>query len=154
MRDPPLRHSLEHGAFRAVKWTLAGLPESIAMRIGGLVGLLAASMLRVRRADVDRHLALAFPERSPAWRRRVARGSYVHLGREATMLFRLPTWDAGRLLERVTFTGLDDFQSAVRGGAGAIILTGHLGNWEVAGAAIAATGVVGVLVGWFHEPSE
>lgn len=111
------------------------------VRAGALLGLVAASVLRIRRTDVDRHLAVAFPDCSQAWRCRVARACYVHLGREATVLFRMPTWGAERVLERVTFSGLDELKRAAGAGGGAIIVTGHLGNWEMAGAALAASGV-------------
>jgi KDO2-lipid IV(A) lauroyltransferase len=37
--------------------------------------------------------------------------------------------------------GFDDFRAAVAAGDGVVLLTGHLGNWELGGAAIAARGV-------------
>lgn len=136
-----VRHVLEHRAFRTVRWLFRSLPEAVAVRAGAFLGLVAGSVLRIRRADVDRHLVLAFPDRSEAWRGRVARACYTHLGREATMLFRMPGSSAKGVLERVSFTGLEDLKAAARAGTGAVVLTGHLGNWEMAGAAIAASGI-------------
>jgi KDO2-lipid IV(A) lauroyltransferase len=57
------------------------------------------------------------------------------------MLFRMPGSRVEGVLERVSFKGLDDLKAVARAGHGAIILTGHLGNWEMAGAAIAASGI-------------
>lgn len=141
MRPRRLRHALEHGAFRSARWAWTRLPERMAVRAADLAGLLAGSVLRVRRRDVDAHLLQAFPDRPRAWRARVARASYAHLAREGAMIFRSAAWPAERLLERVELHGLDDLRRAADGGTGAIVLTGHIGNWEIAGAALAASGI-------------
>ena len=137
----PTRHALEYAGFRLARAVLAVLPEGLAVRLGALAGLFAGSVLRIRRRDVDRHLALAFPEATRSWRRRVARASYAHLGRESVMLFRIADWPAERLLERVTFEGIDELGASAQPGSGALLLTGHIGNWELAGAALGARGV-------------
>jgi KDO2-lipid IV(A) lauroyltransferase len=50
-------------------------------------------------------------------------------------------WTRDELLARVDFQGLDALRRAVESGEGAVVLTGHLGNWELAGAALAASGI-------------
>lgn len=141
------KHRLEYLAFRITRRKWAWLPEVVAVRFAALTGLIAGSVLRIRRRDVDRHLELAFPDRPRAWRNRVARGSYAHLGREAAILFRMGEWSGEQLLERVTFRGLEHLRRASESGTGAVLLTGHLGNWEVAGAALAAAGIPIAVVG-------
>jgi KDO2-lipid IV(A) lauroyltransferase len=103
-------------------------------------------VLRIRRSVVDANLRLAFPDRTEAWRRRVARGSYVHLGREAAAMFRLSATDPGTLVARTDAEGIDELHAALEKGRGAVLLTGHLGSWELGGAIVAAHGlpVVGV----------
>lgn len=140
-------HSVQYWAFRTTRAMWGWLPEVVAVRLAALTGLIVGSVLRIRRTEVDQHLELAFPDRPKAWRDRVARGSYVHLGREAAMLFRMGRWSADRVLERVTFRGLEHLQQASESGTGAVLLTGHLGNWEVAGAALAAAGIPISVVG-------
>jgi KDO2-lipid IV(A) lauroyltransferase len=105
------------------------------------MGVLVGSVFRVRRRDVDRHLGWAFPDRPAAWRRRVGRASYAHLGREAVVLFRRGGWPAHRIVERTTLVGFDAFREAASEESGVVLLTGHLGNWELGGAAIVARGV-------------
>lgn len=117
------------------------MPEVLAVRSGALTGLLAGSVLRVRRTEVDEHLAIAFPDESPAWRRRVARRSYMHLGREAAMLFRMSRWSKADIAERVRLIDFDMVREAIGENKGVVVLTGHLGNWELAGAGIAAHGL-------------
>jgi KDO2-lipid IV(A) lauroyltransferase len=136
-----LTHRLEHALFRVVTAVLGALPERIALALGAALGWLGGSVLRVRRADVDLHLARSFPERSAAWRRRVARASYAHLGREAVSTFRVTSRGPEEVVARTTMVGFEAFQAAVAEGRGVILLTGHLGNWEIGGAAFSARGL-------------
>jgi len=137
----PFRHRLEGVVLRLARGVWALLPERAALGSGAAMGAFVGSVLRVRRADVDRHLGWAFPDRPAAWRRRVARGSYAHLGREAVVLFRRGGWSPERVLERTTRVGFEAFADAARGETGVVVLTGHLGNWEIGGAVIAASGI-------------
>jgi KDO2-lipid IV(A) lauroyltransferase len=141
MISPGSRHWFENLVFRLVTGLWGLVPESVALRIGSAMGALFGSILRTRRHDVDEHLTQAFPGRSRAWRHRVARGSYAHLGREAVVVFRRGGWSRERVLERTSVIGFECFRAAAEEGRGLILLTGHLGNWEIGGAAIAARGV-------------
>jgi KDO2-lipid IV(A) lauroyltransferase len=90
----------------------------------------------------DANLARAFPDRDRAWRDRVARASYRNLGREAVATFLIAGEPAARVLERTPDArGVEGMLAAVRAGRGLILVTGHLGNWELAGAAAAARGI-------------
>ncbi len=44
-------------------------------------------------------------------------------------------------MERTQVVGFEPFRRAAASGKGVILLTGHLGNWELGGAAIAARGI-------------
>ena len=140
-RDVTLAHRAEFGAVRTVGVVVRLIPEGVAMRLGALAGRVCASLIRLRRRDVDAHLEQAFPDRSPAWRARIARASYEHLGREIALLLRMRAWTADETARRLTLVDFEPVAAAARAEAGAILLTAHLGNWEVAGAGIAAHGV-------------
>jgi Kdo2-lipid IVA lauroyltransferase/acyltransferase len=141
MAEPePLRHRLEFLAYRVTKAKWSLLPEGLAVRLGAFTGWLAGSVLRIRRREVDDNLRVAFPQESARWRRRVARRSYTHLGREAALLFRLSRWSRSQILERFRFEDLDMVREAAVQEKGVVLLTAHLGNWEMAGAALAAAG--------------
>lgn len=136
-----MRHRLEHAALRLGRASLSAFPERLALALGAGMGLVLGDALRVRRRDVDRHLAWAFPERPSRWRRKVARGCYRHLGREAVVMFGSGSWPKERVLERTRVVGFEPFRQAALSGTGVVLLTGHLGNWEMGGAAIAARDV-------------
>jgi len=136
-----LRHRLEHAGFRAARAAWSLLPERAALASGSALGTLAGGVLRVRRADVERHLEWAFPERAPVWRAEVTRACYRHFGREAVATVRAAGWSSAELIARSPTVGFEPFREAAAVGRGVVLLTGHLGNWELGGAAIAARDV-------------
>ena len=141
MKPQKVRHYIEHLAFRAFSSVAIFLPEVLALSIGSFFGWITGSVLRVRRTEVDEHLLLAFPERIDAWRHDVARASYAHLGREAVATLRLSRATDEDLSERIRIPDLALFQTAVEEGRGVILVTGHLGNWEVGGGAFTSRGI-------------
>ena len=141
MRRPTLQHRLEYLGFRALVGTARVLPEAAALGLGERLGSLAAAALPSRRRVVDANLALAFPERSPAWRAEVARASWRHLGRESVATFRLGAASRADAMARTEVYGMEALREAVASGRGAILVGGHIGNWEAGGAALAARGV-------------
>ena len=141
MKLQKARHYIEHLAFRAFSSVAIFLPEPLALSVGSLLGWIAGSVLRVRRTEVDEHLFLAFPERTDAWRHDVARASYAHLGREAVATLRLSRATDKDLSERIRIPDLALFRTAVEEGRGVILVTGHLGNWEVGGGAFTSRGI-------------
>lgn len=140
------RHWAEYALFRLASGVLLALPEGIALRVGAGLGRFAGSVLRIRRGVVDANLRRAFPDRTASWRRRVARDSYAHLGREAAAMFRMAGLDREGVVARTDVEGLDAFRAALAEGRGLVLVAGHLGSWEVGGAALSARGVPVVAV--------
>ncbi len=136
-----LQHWVEYRLFRITRWKWAILPEVLAVRFGGALGWLAGTLFRIRRRDVDFNLTVAFPDETETWRRDVARRSYQHLGREAAVIFRMGAWSRDEIRQRVRLEGFDEVRKAAERGKGVLLLTAHLGNWEVAGAGIVASGL-------------
>ena len=135
-------HRLEYAVFRAALSVLRLLPERGALALGGALGWLAGAVLRVRRDVTDENLARAFPEKDRVWRHRVALASYRNLGREGVASFLFSGDSAARVIERTPDpAGADRLLAALGEGRGAVLVTGHFGNWEMAGAAAAARGV-------------
>jgi KDO2-lipid IV(A) lauroyltransferase len=90
---------------------------------------------------VELNLELAFPGQSPEWRDQVAAASYSHLGREAVATLRMAWMTPQEIVARTRIDGFEAFQGALAEGSGVILATGHLGNWEVGAACLAARGV-------------
>ena len=136
-----VRYRIEFRIFRALSWIVIALPERAALGLCSLLGWFVGVVVGVRRVDTHQHLQIAFPERDPAWRRRVARGSYMHLAREGAMTIRLYRMAPEEIVRRTEIVGFEALRDAAAGGNGAVVISGHLGNWEVAAAAVAVRGV-------------
>jgi KDO2-lipid IV(A) lauroyltransferase len=137
-----LAHKAEYTALRAVVGALGVLDWESAGNVGARLGALGYRPLGIRRRVVERQIAAAFPGLDEADVNRIARRAYEHLGRssiEAAMLARL-----GRDAVLDLFDGADGWdvvEEALAKRKGLIFVTGHLGNWELAGAYVAARGV-------------
>jgi KDO2-lipid IV(A) lauroyltransferase len=141
-RPVTFRHVMEYAAFRVCLAVLRLLPERWALALGGALGWFAGAVVRVRRDVTDSNLARCFPDQDQRWRDQIALASYRNLGREAVAIFLFAGESPERVIERTPNpSGGEPLLEAVNGGRGAILLTGHLGNWELAGAAVAARGV-------------
>ena len=122
---------------------IASLSERAARRIGRGVALIAHGPLLIRRATVERQIADSFPDRTATWVRDTALACYRHFGEEIAALAR-PT---PRRVEEMLARAHDPkglyarHRHVFEGGRGAIIVTGHIGNWELAGAYLSRSGV-------------
>jgi KDO2-lipid IV(A) lauroyltransferase len=68
-------------------------------------------------------------------------------------LLRSPGRTRADVLARSRVAGFEAFREAFNRGRGAIIITGHLGNWEMAGAIVVASGIpLDVVVQRQHNP--
>ena len=132
-----VRHRVEYALFRMAALCTGLLPLRWAQALGAAAGGLAGSVFRIRSEVVRLNLARAFPERSEAARVRIARRSYLHLGRAAATTFRLARMTPAQILALSRVEGRELLADPVARGEGAILVTGHLGNWEVGGGALA-----------------
>jgi Kdo2-lipid IVA lauroyltransferase/acyltransferase len=141
MKGPTLRHRVEHVLFLGTSTLIRHLPERWALGFGAGIGWFVGSVLRIRRSVVLENLERAFPDTSREWRRTTMLAAYRHLGREAAALLRMHGMAPGELRSRTEILGLEHVRSALDTGKGVIVLTGHLGNWELGGSVTAAHGI-------------
>jgi KDO2-lipid IV(A) lauroyltransferase len=134
-----LRDRVEFALFRAFAGLLVALPERWALATGRGLGWLAGSVLRVRRSVVDANIARAFPDQDAGWRSRTARASYRHLGAQAASTLRAIRSGVGSVRERTELAGGEALAEALREG-GVILVSGHIGNWELLASGLAAHG--------------
>ena len=139
----PVRHRIEYAAARTAFRILGTLPRDKALGLGAGLGQVAFSPFRVRVDVVEAQIAAAFPDRDENWVHRTARECYRHFGREAAEIVRLEGSAGMDMLSRTSHLEevRSEFRSRLVPGMGAVIVTGHLGNWEAAGAAVASLGM-------------
>lgn len=137
-----LQHRAEYGALRGLVRALGAVPWEKAGRIGAGVGAWGYRPIGVRRRVVERQISAAFPELSFKQVAELARRSYEHLGRSAIETALLPGLGQAGVLRLVSeVENWEVVERAHAAGRGVVIVAGHLGNWELSAAYVAARGV-------------
>jgi len=140
--QPTFTHRAEYAALRGAVAAMERLSFRRAGVLGERIGRLGYWPLGIRRAVVERQLSAALPERSPEDIERIARETYAQLGRTGVETAILPAYNAAEivgLFEDVQ--GWSIIEERLARGKGLILVTGHLGNWELGGAYLAARGL-------------
>lgn len=132
----------EYAALRTIATVLRPFGWRAASNVGALVGGLGWRPFAIRADRVERTIRACFPEFTPARVREVARESYRGLGRVAIESIILSRATREELLAAFADArGLDVLERAYAQGKGVILVAGHLGNWELSAAYIAARGL-------------
>ena len=121
------------GIFRALP---AGWATALGMGVGGFV----YKRLKIRRKVALSNLKLAFPEKPAEELERIAYQSYRHWGGVGAEFARLNKFNRKQYEKYITFEGREVLDKCVSGGRGTLVIAGHIGNWEVMGAASALIG--------------
>lgn len=114
---------------------IAALPLPLIHAIGAVLGGLLGQVPNAVRQIADRNLTLCFPEAPPKARNRLLRRNLIETGKSFLELGPLWCWPGQRVLALVqaSVTGESELAAAVHRKQGAILLTPHLGAWEMAG---------------------
>ncbi len=107
------------------------LSRARVQRLGAAIGWCLGSLLRVRRGEVQAAIGRCFPDKTPADVRAVADGMYRHLGILLLETLRFGAIDPDRLGEDVEGDGIEQGLALLSQGRGLIVLTAHLGNFDL-----------------------
>jgi len=110
---------------------LQAFPRKAARALGAAIGALAYQILKRLRQSGQRNLQLAFPGLPDAERELILRRVYLNLGRQLAEFCQMSSYtpDVARTLIR--YEGLNHYLAARDSGKGVLVLTGHLGAWEL-----------------------
>jgi Kdo2-lipid IVA lauroyltransferase/acyltransferase len=118
-------------AFRKLQSRLAKKSAAKAERWGENLGRIGFRLSKKHRQRAFDNLTLAFPEKSKAERMKLAEGVLIHFGRVTADFMRARTRTDQELIDgTVEVLGQEHLEAALAAGTGAILLTGHFGNWE------------------------
>jgi KDO2-lipid IV(A) lauroyltransferase len=118
--------------FQGLRAVGAVLPLPAVRVLGRVLGSVAYGLLRAQRRLAHQHLAYGLGQTvSAAQRRRIARGVFRHLGQTAMEWLALPALSPQTLKQVVVGEGIAHVRQALAKGNGAIVVTAHLGNWEL-----------------------
>jgi KDO2-lipid IV(A) lauroyltransferase len=126
------------GYYRLALAAAPRLPRSLRRWVAmGAVRALRPGF-HAERAAVRRNLARVHPGRDVAWLDRAVERVFENFGLCFADLLSLNRGPAGQLWRHVAgIDGQAHAQAALAAGRGAVFITGHLGNWELAGRLLA-----------------
>lgn len=91
----------------------------------------AFALLGRLRAVGRQNLQLAFPGIAPVERDRVLRAEFRQLGRQLAEFALMSRYRRETISGTIYYDGLENFERARSQGKGVLVLTGHLGAWEL-----------------------
>jgi KDO2-lipid IV(A) lauroyltransferase len=144
--------------FIATEWVVSHLPLRPTAAFAGAVGAAVGVVAPLRRRVMTENLASAFPEMTAAERRRLMRRHCSHLGRWVVEFLNIPRLNAGSRGIVFTVDGQDHLDEVLaerrETGQGFIVVTGHIGSWELAACHIAREGLPFTALGKpVHNPT-
>jgi KDO2-lipid IV(A) lauroyltransferase len=123
--------SLEFAVVWCVARGLGRLPRRMSRWLGAGVGWAVYWLVpRLKRTGM-RNLELAVPEMPVEDRERTLKRMYRGLGWQLAEFCRMERYTAANTANWIRYEGLDRFLAAEALGNGVLILTGHLGAWEL-----------------------
>jgi len=116
------------------------LPRPVARALAVItVRILLLLVPKLRRVAAF-NLQIAFPEWSESRRREIIRTMARYLAWQAVEFARFPRYARSNIQEIIEIEGHENFLEAERKGKGVLILTGHIGAWELSSFAHAVYG--------------
>ncbi len=128
---PALRHRFEYAAVMAVVAAARVCPMGAVLAAGTLLGRIFYLADRGHRQLAVRNLRAAFPVRSEAECRAIAREMFSHFGRLLATLLKFSTLTPAEMMARIEFAGEERVTQAHAHGRGVLLFTGHFGFWEI-----------------------
>ena len=126
-----MRRKLEYFAVLLLIRGLGLLPREPARWIGARIGALAFLALPRLRQVGYRNLQIAFPNLAPAQRTALLHAEYRSLGWQLAEFCQMRKYTPENTKAFIRYDGLDHYLAARDAGQGVLILTGHLGAWEL-----------------------
>lgn len=126
------KNYFEYALFLLLSAVARALPRRLALKLGAAIGSLTPYLLPKRKETAYSNLRLAYPEKSDEEIRSIMAKMFRHLGKSAIEMLLVDTFKAERDLEKYfEFHGLENLREAYDLDRGIIIVTGHIGFWEV-----------------------
>jgi KDO2-lipid IV(A) lauroyltransferase len=128
---PSLRQRLEYAVVRAALAVFGTLPRPVARALGAGVAAVTYRVFgRLHRVGL-RNLEIAFPDMSVAERETLLHEEFRSLGWQLAEFPRMERLTRASAAAYVRYEGLENYLAARDKGRGVLVLTAHLGAWEL-----------------------
>jgi KDO2-lipid IV(A) lauroyltransferase len=129
------QHKLEFAIVKTLSFLLNLMPLKIALRLGDLIGFISFSILRIRRKVSLTNLKRSFGDKyTDKEYRRIALRSYINFARDMIEFGLFPKIAKMNLDDIMKFGDCSHITDHFKSGGGAVMFSGHFGNFELWGA--------------------
>jgi len=111
---------------------IAGISATKIQRVGKMLGALAFHLDVSHRRIVRRNLKFIHPDWPPGKIRKLSKRVFQNLGITITEILQMTCLSKEEILGKAKIHGVKNLIDALKGGQGAIMISAHLGNWEMA----------------------
>jgi KDO2-lipid IV(A) lauroyltransferase len=126
-----MRERLEFLIVFALVRGLGLLPRPAARSVGAALGAIAFALTGRLRRTGERNLEIAYPGSDVRWRSRVIRLLYRNLGLHLAEFCLMRRYTRENTQTLIRYAGLEHYLAARDAGRGVLVVTGHLGLWEL-----------------------
>jgi lauroyl/myristoyl acyltransferase len=145
---------IRYRGFRAMQWVVERLPRRWGYAFAIMVGRFAFLFARQARSALEENLQVALPELDRRQLRRVAWRNFRNHAKAYADLMRLPVARVEDLRPLLRVEGTENLDRARERHRGVLVISVHMGSWEVAAAIWAATVAPVTLFAEELEPRE
>jgi len=145
---------IQYRAFRTMQWLVERLPRGLGYAFAVLVARFAYVFARSARTELERNLAIALPHLGEADLHRLAWHNFRNHSKAYADLMRLPVARVEDLRSLLHVQGIEHLEAARAKGRGVLVVSAHMGSWEVAAAIWSATVAPVSLFAEELEPQE
>lgn len=140
--------------YRLGQFIALNLPLRLAYKVAVTLSDLRYLFAFADRQSVDANLKTIFPEKSETEILHIKRLMFRNFAKYLVDFFRYEIIDEEYIKNNIRLENFGNFQAALNKGKGVVILTAHLGNWELGGVVIAVMGIPFWVVALPHKNKQ
>lgn len=126
--------------YRIGELVALGLPSKVIYILAKIISGLQYIFSETDRVSVRGNLAAIFPGIKPRLLKKYTKGVFLHFGLYLANFFKFQRLDLVYVKKHIVVEGLQHIESGLALGKGLIIVSAHIGNWELGGITLGLLG--------------